>query len=163
GLGYDALYKIPGGLSRWQALILNPERSRDLEFLRHSLESIFSRRQSTARIDPEDPQKHQWGGKIASNGREIRARIKPITDEWFDIDLEVISIATPLMEGAVEFHLHPTFEPAVRTVAAENGRAGLNLKGWGAFTVGVSAEGGRTRLELDLSGVTDAPTIFRER
>jgi hypothetical protein len=39
----------------------------------------------------------------------------------------------------------------------------LKLTAWGAFTVGVLADEGRTKLELDLSELEDAPEDFRSR
>jgi hypothetical protein len=65
--------------------------------------------------------------------------------------------------GAVEFHLPPTFPESVRRVEAHEGRAVLTVAAWGAFTIGVSCDDGRTTLELDLSQDANFPPLFRER
>ena len=45
----------------------------------------------------------------------------------------------------------------------QGGRAVLEQRAWGAYTVGVAADGGQTRLELNLAELADAPSLFRER
>ena len=65
--------------------------------------------------------------------------------------------------GEVEFHLHPTFDPAIRRVPSEGGAAQLRVDAWGAFTVGAVVLDTLTQLELDLSTLSDAPKTFRER
>ena len=67
------------------------------------------------------------------------------------------------LSGQVEFHLHPTFSPSIRTVGVKDGKATLELEGYGAFTVGAKVDGGATRLELDLAKIAEAPKAFRER
>jgi len=63
----------------------------------------------------------------------------------------------------VQFYLHPTFANPVQTVPVRYGVARLDLKAWGSFTAGAVADEGKTRLELDLSTLKDAPKEFRER
>ena len=65
------------------------------------------------------------------------------------------------LEGTVVFHLHPTFPRPRVEVAAENGSASLEIAAYGAFTVGVECDGGRTRLELDLAEHERLPEEFR--
>jgi hypothetical protein len=77
--------------------------------------------------------------------------------------LEVSATEGPPLEDEVVFHLHPTFTKNVVHVPAKNGRARLSLGGWGAFTVGAEADGGRTTLELDLSKDESLPALFRSR
>jgi hypothetical protein len=43
------------------------------------------------------------------------------------------------------------------------GVAELSIDAWGAFTVGAVADGGLTRLELDLAEHPDFPAEFRAR
>lgn len=57
----------------------------------------------------------------------------------------------------------PTFSQLVETVVAKDAKAKLRLTAYGAFTVGVEAGNGKTRLELDLSEDPSFPKEFRER
>lgn len=43
------------------------------------------------------------------------------------------------------------------------GAAMIERIAYGAFTVGAEADGGATRLELDLVDLPDAPELFRSR
>ena len=67
------------------------------------------------------------------------------------------------LAGEIEFHLHPSFHPSVIRVPAEVRSAQVKLRAWGAFTVGASADSGRTKLELNLAELADAPEEFRLR
>jgi cellulose biosynthesis protein BcsQ len=113
--------------------------------------------------DPEDPQKGMWGGKQSQNGRKLSAEVNPVSNDWFEIALEVSGTTKAPLKGEVEFHLHPTFSPPIRRVQVEDGKAKLKLFGWGAFTVGALIDEGSTKLELNLAKVPDAPQIFRDR
>lgn len=113
-------------------------------------------------IDPEDPQRGRWGGESQRDGREVTAKVRAQSADWFEVRLRVRSIDGASLEGKVEFHLHDSFDPDVEEVSAENGEAKLTLHTAGAFTVGVLLEDGTT-LELDLASLTDAPQKFRER
>ena len=98
------------------------------------------------------------------NGRRLSAVVTAATSDWFEIALQVNATDGDVpLDGPVEFHLHPTFSRSVERVNPVDGRAELLLGAWGAFTVGVSADGGRTRLELDLSADESFPKTFRER
>jgi hypothetical protein len=44
-----------------------------------------------------------------------------------------------------------------------DGTAHLQLAAWGAFTIGVIADGGKTELELDLAEVPGFPEVFKNR
>lgn len=118
--------------------------------------------------NPEDPWKGRFGGMSSTNDRQLWADVKPIpgSSGLYSIRLQVSSLhpdANPL-KGAVQFFLHPSFtnrRPVV--TAGPNGIAELNLKAWGAFTVGAIADDGRTKLELDLSELESAPADFRSR
>ena len=116
-------------------------------------------------VDPDDPHKGRWGGRAERNGRIISATVKAAEDDadWFEVKLTVEPTTTrskPLT-GKVTFYLHPTFTPDKVTVNVQNGRAEYEVYCYGAFTVGAVADNGRTKLELDLSTLPDAPARFR--
>lgn len=113
-------------------------------------------------VDPEDPEKGQWGGSPKRNGRQLTAKVKQLEADWFAVTIEVKSTnhRRPL-EGDVIFHLHPTLIPKVRAVPAKNGVAKLRVESYGAYTVGVEADDGETKLEFDLSEIRTAPLMFR--
>ena len=113
-----------------------------------------------------DPQKSKWGGKSENNNRKLFATVTPdpIYKEIFDIKLKVVStdMSKPL-KGSVTFHLHDSFANTNPLIFVKDGQATLELKAWGAFTVGVEADNGATRLELDLAELSDAPEVFKSR
>lgn len=118
--------------------------------------------------DLGDPWKGQFGGTSVGNDREIRAEVKPIRGRpgLYAIRLTVRSLHpdTNPLKGAVQFFLHPTFnDPKPVVPVGPSGVAELNLKAWGAFTVGALADDGQTKLELDLSQLETAPADFRSR
>lgn len=133
---------------------------RFLTRLTRSLPTLTAQR---ATVNPDDPIQGQFGAAAERNGRKITARVHALSDDWFRIELTVRSTAAPILAGDVEFHLHPTFRPSVVRVSADEGSASTSVVAWGAFTVGVVTDEGRTRLELDLSDLRDAPRVFRER
>jgi hypothetical protein len=104
-----------------------------------------------------DAQKGQWGGHPRRNDRELTAEVIPVLDSQsehrYRIKLAVRSTdaSRPLL-GTVRFHLHPAFETP-QEVAVGKGVARLELLSSGVFTVGAEADGGRTKLELDLAAV----------
>lgn len=121
---------------------------------------------AAAPADSLDQQKGRWGGRAESNGRRLRVEnIKAVENLWceFDLVVESTDAAAKPLEGEVEFHLHQTFRPDVQPKTADNGQARLTLTAYGAFTVGALADGGATRLELDLAQVDALPSWFRER
>ena len=112
--------------------------------------------------DPNDPWKGQFGGTSVNNDREIRAEVKPIPGRsgLYAIRLIVRSLHpdTNPLKGAVQFFLHPTFnDPKPVVPVGPTGVSELNVKAWGAFTVGALADDGKTKLELDLSELESAP------
>jgi hypothetical protein len=113
--------------------------------------------------NPDDPQKGRWGGVSEHEGRRLAATVEPVSDDWFKVTLQARGTPDRALAGEVEFHLHPTFRPAIHTVEVRDGRAILILKAWGAFTVGAKLDGGRTLLELDLAALPEAPEVFRTR
>jgi hypothetical protein len=114
-----------------------------------------------AGINPDDPNKHQWGQSPEANGRRLSAEVAPLAEgaDVSTVRLEVSSVdpARPL-RGFATFHLHPTFNDPTRTVPVADGIARLCLVSYGAFTVGAEADGGATRLELDLA--EEPPTRY---
>jgi len=116
--------------------------------------------------EPDDPWKGQFGGHSTANGRRLSARVSEIIGDagWFLISLVVDSIDSrrPL-QGSVEFFLHDSFPNPHRSIPVIDGRAELRLRSWGAFTVGVLADSGKTHLELDLAEDVSFPSAFRER
>jgi hypothetical protein len=118
--------------------------------------------------DPNDPWKGRFGGSPVNNDRELTAEISPIPGRagLYLIHLAVKSLHpdTNPLKGAVQFFLHPSFNDQTPVVTVgPNGTAELNLKAWGAFTVGAVADDGATKLELDLSQIPSAPADFKSR
>lgn len=117
----------------------------------------------------DDPQKGRFGGQPEANGRRLEAKVsgsRGVNSELFRIDLRVASTdpTKPALSGPVKFFLHDTFDPDTYVVMADGGTASLSdVVAWGAFTVGVMCDDGKTMLELDLSELSDAPKKFRDR
>lgn len=116
-------------------------------------------------IGSQDPNKGKFGELSARNGRVVKASVARTGDpEFFAISIEVRSTdPARTLTGPVELHLHPTFHDEVRRVTASNGVAKLDIRAWGAFTLGVICDGGKTKLELDLAEDPEAPALFRSR
>jgi TIR domain-containing protein/pYEATS domain-containing protein involved in immunity/CobQ/CobB/MinD/ParA family nucleotide binding protein len=114
-------------------------------------------------VEIDDPQKGQWGGASQRGGRQLTAGVADQGNGWFLVGLTVAQVDGPPLVGEVEFHLHSSFHPSIIRVPVRNGHATLKCPAWGAFTVGASADEGRTQLELDLAQLPDAPVLFRGR
>lgn len=129
--------------------------------LQRKLKSTGSK-SPTTEIDPEDPQKGQWGGKAEYNNRIVNATVKELEPDWFEATIIVKSTHPhkPLT-GRVRFHLHPTIIPMVRETTAKKGVAQITVESYGAYTVGIETDRGKTKLELDLADLEDAPELFR--
>jgi hypothetical protein len=128
-----------------------------------SLLTTFASVRTSWQVDPNDPQKGQFGGSSVSNERKLTATVTPISDEYFQLALMVFATGATPLTGEVEFHLHPTFGRPIQTVQVVEGTATLKLLCWGAFTVGAVADNGQTRLELDLAQDSSFPANFRSR
>ncbi len=126
-----------------------------------ALERIIGAAEESAH--PDDPQKGRWGGTPSRLGRILRANVSEISTDWFDVQVAVEATTGAPLEGTVDFHLHPTFPKTVETVPVKDGRAVLRFGAYGAFTIGAVADEGRTKLELDLAQLPDAPRRFVER
>lgn len=124
--------------------------------------ALSKRRLQGRGADSDDPLRGQFGGRSQRDGWHLWAHVATLGDGWFNIELRVAGTADNPLFGAVEFHLHPTFDPAVQVVSARDGVAELQLHGWGAFTVGAVVLASLTPLELDLASVKGAPQQFRE-
>lgn len=115
----------------------------------------------------DDPWKGQFGGQSMAGFRRLDAEITPMLDRlgWCVVTLSVVSTdsAHPL-EKPVTFMLHPrTFRNYSPEVVPVNGIARLSIMTWGAFTVGVSCDGGAVKLELDLSAHPAAVEPWKSR
>jgi hypothetical protein len=130
-------------------------------FVGHLARSFDINRPPASNVD--DPQKGKWGGQSENDGRRLTADVYAQENGWFLIGLDLERFEGLPLEGEVEFHLHPSFHPSIVRVRVHNDHAVLKLPAWGAFTIGASADGGRTRLELDLAQLPDAPELFRSR
>ena len=111
-----------------------------------------------------DPHKGMFGGAPRAGGRELSAAITPVLakETTCKIRLQVKSTdwARPLT-GDVTFYLHPTYEPDKVTVQVSSaGVAEYEDVADAPFTVGATADGGETRLELDLAQVLGGTTEF---
>lgn len=120
---------------------------------------------AVAPVNPEDPNKGQFGGSASANGRQLTATIHPLAgsrSSRCSVEFEVRSTdpARPL-KGEVKFHLHPTFGRwSSYDVTVKNGVAGDEIVSYGAFTIGAVADDGQTRLELDLMDVSGGTKPF---
>jgi len=115
---------------------------------------------------PDDPWKGQFGGRAEDNGRRLRAEVSAIpgrADRFVvHLQVEATSPGRNPLAGSVQFFLHHSFSNSTPVVpVGPNGKAELHLAAWGAFTVGVLADDGATRLELDLASLEEAPAGFR--
>jgi hypothetical protein len=155
-------------LADLKGVAISRPNGREVAFLAKELERLLPDSAATpleTSLDPDDPLRGAWGGSASRNGRALRARVSEVPDstDWYTIVLEVVADDGAPLEGGVDFHLHPTFNPSVRRVDVHDGAARLTLWAWGAFTVGAAADGGRTKLELNLADLSEAPPRFRER
>jgi hypothetical protein len=66
------------------------------------------------------------------------------------------------VQGPVYFHLHQTFPETKRKARQDKEGHFLKVEAYGAFTVGVECDKGKTRLELDLSQNPAFPEAFRK-
>lgn len=111
----------------------------------------------------DDPWKGQFGGESQNKSLKLIASVTSAGDscEYFYVKLRVQSTnqSNYQLAGKVKFYLHPTFKKSQVIVPVINGIAEINLRAWGAFTVGVITED-RIKLELDLAELKD-PTLSR--
>lgn len=115
-----------------------------------------------------DPQKGRFGGREVANGRRISATVEPsaVRSDWCIVTVVVHpEPGAPALSGQVKFYVHDTFVPNRYTISVDRGEARLQLRAWGAFTVGAVADDGATLLELDLATSPNvvAPDDWRHR
>jgi hypothetical protein len=114
----------------------------------------------------DDPWKGQFGGAATQNGRKLSATVVPAPGDpdFFLVSLRVESMDTArTLKDSVCFFLHDSFPQYKVLKRVMDGAATLELKSWGAFTVGVLADEGATELELDLAADPSFPRKFRSR
>ena len=154
----------PGLMMTYQALTIRSRGTQDIEKLVEAVSRAVARDTAfiPTVIDPEDLNKGQFGGKSSANQREVTAQVDPISDSWFRIHVTVRPLDAKPLTGVVQLHLDPaTFSDSERRMAINNGIANYQFGAWGAFTIGIVADAGKTRLELDLATLPDAPEAFR--
>jgi hypothetical protein len=114
---------------------------------------------------PDDPWFGQFGGSNVSNKRVLEARIfRPqasATSRTVALSVRSTEGSAAPLTGYVQFYLHPTFGNARPVVKVIDGVATLTVESYGAFTVGALADGGDTKLELDLSRHPEAEEPWR--
>jgi hypothetical protein len=118
---------------------------------------------------PEDPQKGRFGGKSENNERKLTALIKTSAiPNFYNVVLTVESTNSlnPLNTDVI-FYIHDSFSPSIFTYKPEEFNEGKVIEdeilSYGAFTVGVITDNGKTLLELDLAENESFPKEFRER
>jgi len=122
----------------------------------------------TADTPVEDPLAGKFGDLAARNGRALTAQVRPhpAVPEWGVIDLRVDPTpGAPPITDPVTFHLHPSFAPNdIQTISpGSSGAVSLEVTAYGAFTVGVDTDAGRTELELDLATAPGAFSPWKDR
>ena len=121
--------------------------------------------------DKNDPWKGVFGGLSEHSHRRVTATVEAHPEladdlyDWFSTTITVSSTnpsESPL-QGEVQFFLHDSILPnkAVVYVSPGDLKAEYRINVYGAFTIGAVADGGATRLELDLAEQTDLPYEFR--
>lgn len=118
-----------------------------------------------AERDPDDPNKGRFGGQSESGDRKLTATITRDAgpkSARCRVTVRVITTnpSNPLT-GTVTLHLHPTFGRWTKyDLRVKGGVAEDTFVSYGAFTVGAEADGGKTRLELDLVDVPGGTPRF---
>ncbi|HMY16567.1 MAG TPA: SIR2 family protein [Polyangium sp.] len=109
----------------------------------------------------DDPHKGRWGMS------PVRERFQASVEvQKFDGMLLTMDVIVRGPGKVARFHLHPTFPNEVVTQPFVAGKAGVNLQGWGAFTIGIEVidqEGNQVVLEVDLADYDELPWDFRQR
>ncbi len=116
----------------------------------------------------DDPWKGQFGGSARVGTRRLSADVEEILGKpgWFRLTMTVSSTdqGREPLTGEVIYYLHDSFpQPILHVPVGPDGTAHLQIPAWGAFTVGVIADGGKTELELDLAENPNFPEVFRKR
>jgi nucleoside 2-deoxyribosyltransferase len=122
-----------------------------------------------------DPEIDEWNGEFgrraARNGRLLMAKVVRTYLEVEDdeasrvSDIRIDVLALPdgqgPLEGVVEFHVDKSYTRSAYRERVVEGYASIELEAvGGAFTIGAVADGGATKLELDLASVPGAHCTF---
>lgn len=116
-----------------------------------------------------DPQKGRFGSRSETEDRRLTATTEPshIGRLWRRVSLKLEATPERPLEGRFAyFFLHDTFEPDAYRVAIkpDNLVAEFETTAMGAFTVGVVADRGHTKLEINLaSDAVLAPKDWKMR
>jgi hypothetical protein len=119
-------------------------------------------------LDPNDPNKNQFGGSEVANDRILEAVVTPLRGQdspFCRVSAKVRSTSPDKhpLTGSVKFYLHPTFGRGnVFSVDVKDGIAESSFNAYGAFTIGAEADDGATRLEFDLVNAKGGTPRFRE-
>ncbi len=121
-------------------------------------------------IHANDPRKGRFGGKSENNFCRLLAEVNPSdVPNFYHVKLWVESTdpLTHPLQTEVIFYIHDSFSPSVNTYKPAEFTDGKavedELLSFGAFTVGVITDNGKTLLELDLADDSRFPKEFRER
>jgi len=120
-------------------------------------------------IHSDDPQKGRFGGKSENNERRLSAEVSGSSIPGFYNVKLIVESTNPVnpITSDVIFYIHDSFSPSVFTYKPDEFQNGKVIEdeiiSYGAFTVGVMTDNGKTMLELDLSKDERFPKEFRER
>ncbi len=113
----------------------------------------------------DDPNKGRFGGLAEAGGYRLTAAFTETSPEgWVDIQMVVRADRElpPSFSDAVEFFLHPTFNPSRIKVAFRGHEAAVTVRALGGFTVGVWLPAQGIELECDLALLPEAPQVIRD-
>lgn len=141
------------------------------EDLRRELEATITEAVLTSpERDPDlDVQNGEFGRCATSRGRLMTAKVLRTYFEDDDDDIEVCDIRIDVialpgarsLNGPVRFYVDHSYTETFFTEKVIGGYASLELEAvQSAFTVGARADGGDTKLELDLATIPGAPSTF---
>ncbi len=110
-----------------------------------------------------DIQKDRWGGKYEDGNYKLSAFVNQDSKdaELFNLNIRVDRLKDDQAQN-LAFFLHDTFNPKVIFKSFDGNTAYLNIKAYGAFTIGVLTDS-NVELELDLAKLEGAPELFRMR
>ncbi|ACK86385.1 hypothetical protein Mchl_5662 (plasmid) [Methylorubrum extorquens CM4] len=134
-----------------------------LDVASRSAEMVIRTAPASMSAYDSDPNKGRFGGSPEQNGRRLRLVSSRVVEreEWMSLTLAVERVGdAPPLEGSVRLYMHPTFPEDEYDVKVTGGTARDTVLSTGAFTVGAVADGGRTRLELDLAQENSLPPWF---
>lgn len=110
-----------------------------------------------------DIQKERWGGKAVDGNYKLSAFVNQDSKdaELFNLNIRVDRVKDDQAQN-VAFFLHDTFNPKIIFKKFDGNTAYLNIKAYGAFTIGVLTES-NVELELDLAKLEGVPELFKAR